>query len=328
MQKILIIQTAFIGDVILATAVVEKLKIHFPKSEIHFLLRKGNETLLENNPHINNILIWDKRSHKYKSFFSNLKKIRHERYFLIVNLHRFFSSGLLTIFSGANETVGFDKNPLSYLFSKKIPHQFGTENKPIHEVERNLKLIAQITDNKLVKPKIYLSHIDFSKLNIQGEYITISPASVWHTKQWPGEKWMSFMDRVGEDKTIFLLGGKNEYELCQKIKSNSKHPKVIVMAGKLSFHESAAFMSRAKMNYVNDSAPLHLASSVNAPVTAIYCSTVPRFGFTPLSTKSTIIETANKLSCRPCGLHGKNKCPEGHFKCSEINLERLLDRLK
>lgn len=76
------------------------------------------------------------------------------------------------------------------------------------------------------------------------------------------------------------------------------------------------------MNYVNDSAPMHLCSAVNAPVTAIYCSTIPEFGFGPLSDNSHILQTKEKLSCRPCGLHGFKSCPEKHFKCAwgiEVN---------
>lgn len=70
------------------------------------------------------------------------------------------------------------------------------------------------------------------------------------------------------------------------------------------------------MNYVNDSAPLHIASAMNAPVTAIFCSTVPAFGFGPLRENGRVVETLEKLDCRPCGLHGHQACPKGHFKCA------------
>jgi len=91
---------------------------------------------------------------------------------------------------------------------------------------------------------------------------------------------------------------------------------IINLSGKLSFLESAALMQGAVMNFVNDSAPMHMASAMNAPVTAVYCSTVPSFGFGPLSDKSFVVETLEKLSCRPCGLHGYKDCPQGHFKCA------------
>jgi len=88
-------------------------------------------------------------------------------------------------------------------------------------------------------------------------------------------------------------------------------------------------MQQAEMNFVNDSAPQHMASSVNAPVTAIFCSTVPAFGFGPVSDNAVVIETKDKLNCRPCGLHGWQKCPEGHFNCAEsITTQQLLNRIK
>ncbi len=75
-------------------------------------------------------------------------------------------------------------------------------------------------------------------------------------------------------------------------------------------------MEGAAMNYVNDSAPLHIASAMNAPVTAVFCSTVPAFGFGPLRENGRVVETKEKLDCRPCGLHGYKACPKGHFRCA------------
>ena len=87
-------------------------------------------------------------------------------------------------------------------------------------------------------------------------------------------------------------------------------------------------MSKAKMNYVNDSAPLHFASAMNAPVTAIFCSTITAFGYYPLSDNSYIVETTVPLSCKPCGLHGRRACPLGHFKCAyTIRPDQLLKTL-
>jgi heptosyltransferase-2 len=103
---------------------------------------------------------------------------------------------------------------------------------------------------------------------------------------------------------------------------------VINLCGQLSFLQSAALMKDALMNYVNDSAPMHFASAVNAPVTAIYCSTLPAFGFGPLSDNSRVVEIRENLYCRPCGLHGKKACPEGHFRCAyDINLAQLQSAL-
>ena len=124
---------------------------------------------------------------------------------------------------------------------------------------------------------------------------------------------------------IYLLGAPSDVETCEDIRKKVNQPRVINLSGKLKFLESAALMKFAKMNYVNDSAPMHLASAMNAPVTAIYCSTVTSFGFGPLSDRSFIVETGEALKCRPCGLHGFRSCPEGHFLCATtIDTQKLL----
>jgi heptosyltransferase-2 len=99
-----------------------------------------------------------------------------------------------------------------------------------------------------------------------------------------------------------------------------------VLAGKLTLLQSAALIKHAVMNYTNDSAPLHLCSAMNAPATAVFCSTIPEFGFGPLSDSSRVVQTRMELPCKPCGNHGKTECPKGHFDCGNIDLNDLLPK--
>ena len=230
-------------------------------------------------------------------------------------------------FSGAKEIIGFDKNPLSFLFSKKMKHEIGTG---IHEVERNQLLIQHLTDKSFAKPKLYPTATNFESIKKYktNSFVCLAPTSVWFTKQYPKEKWIELCDQLPKELTIYLLGAPNDDKACEEIKSSSKNANIVNLAGKLSFLESAALMKDAAMNYVNDSAPMHIASAMNAKTTAIYCSTVPAFGFGPLAENAKIIETIEKLTCRPCGLHGHKACPEGHFKCAfSIETSELLNRL-
>jgi len=324
--KILIVQTAFIGDVVLATPIIEKLHRLYPDAMIDFLLRKGNESLFAGHPFLNDILIWDKKSNKNGNLVKLIIQIRHSHYDKIFNLQRFASSGLLTFFSGAKEKIGFDKNPFSFCYTKKVKHTIG-DNK--HEVQRNLELISY-TDNEIIeKPRLYPSSDDFEMVKQYKAlpYICIAPTSVWFTKQYPVHKWVDFINRLTSYK-IYLLGAPSDNDLCNQIITRSDNKNIASLPGKLSFLQSAALMKDAEMNYSNDSAPLHIASAVNAPVTAVFCSTIPAFGFGPLSDKSFIVETKEPLDCRPCGLHGYKACPLGHFKCAEtINAEQLIDVL-
>jgi heptosyltransferase-2 len=309
-QKVLLIQTAFIGDVILATPIIEAIHQHSSAIQIDVLVRKGNESLFENHPFINEVIVWNKKENKYRNLFSLLQKIRKTKYSAVVNCQRFAAAGLLTVFSKATIKIGFDKNPFSAFFNYKLPHQI---NNGLHESARNMMLLQPLSIPGNIQPKIYPPKLNFEPAR---PYICLAPASVWFTKQWPAEKWVELIATFSEKHTIYLTGAPTDKALCDEIMEKSNRKNAINLCGKLNLLQSAALFKNAEMNYVNDSAPMHLCSAVNAPVTAIYCSTIPEFGFGPLSDNSHILQTKEKLSCRPCGLHGFKSCPEKHFKCA------------
>ncbi len=348
MQKILVIQTAFIGDVVLATALVESLHEQYPQASIDMVVRKGNETLFNEHPFIAELIVWDKKNSKYLNWLSILKKIRAKKYDLLINVQRFTATGLWTILSNANITIGFDKNPFSFLFTYKVKHDLAIlkqdvlvgeiSKNEVHEINRNHKLTEPLGALKLCMPKLYPTKFDYEKVKIYQaqKYITIAPASVWFTKQFPLTAWVSLINELDFEGPIYILGGASDKVLGDQIvnevvslhskafntisttsTNSSVSKKIINLSGELGFLASAALQQKAVLNYVNDSAPLHFCSAVNAPVVAIYASTIPAFGFGPLSTNSFIVETQQKLSCRPCGLHGKKQCPLGHFNCAQ-----------
>jgi ADP-heptose:LPS heptosyltransferase len=240
----------------------------------------------------------------------------------------------MTALSGAKEKIGFDKNPLSFLFDVKVKHVVGTKDIPVHEVQRNLSLIKHFTNSAPAALKLYPSLDDYkivetltahsSQLTAY-KYICVAPSSVWFTKQFPKEKWIEFLKAIPSSFIIYFLGAASDKILCDEIVSALPNHTTKNLAGELSFLQSAALIQNAFMNYVNDSAPLHMASAMNAPVTAVFCSTVTWFGYGPLSDKSFVIEKEEPLYCRPCTLHGKKQCPEKHFKCAlDINKDQLL----
>ncbi len=327
-QKILLIQTAFIGDVILGTAAIEKIHQDHPEAKIDFLVRKGNEGLLEGHPLLHEVLVWDKQQQKKKNLLRMIRQIRRNRYDVVVNMQRFFATGLMTAFSRAPQRIGFKKNPLAFLFSKKVAYQYGDD---VHEVDRISKLIGHFTNYQRNRPQLYPNQAQFAKVAPYQQdtpYLCMAPTSVWFTKQFLQERWVELLQAIAqkfeEPPQVYLLGAPSDQQACDQMMAQSQYPKIKNLAGTLSLLESAALMKDAQMNYVNDSAPMHLASAMNAPICTIYCSTVPSFGYGPLSENSTIVQVDN-LDCRPCGLHGHKACPEGHFNCAQkIELKALL----
>lgn len=331
MKKILIIQTASLGDVVLATPIIECLSEAYPNAEIDFLLKYGYQDIFSHHPKLHNIYIWDKREKKYDRLWELIKIIRENKYDAVINVQRFASTGLMTALSGSKIRIGFDKNPLSLFFTQRVSHRIGTEKKLPHETERNLELVKSISHCNDARMKLYPGPHDYAKVSQYktSAYITIAPASLWFTKQFPVEKWIEFISALDQDIRIYFLGSSKEKQICEEIINRSGHKNSLNLAGTLSFLESAALMKDAQMNYMNDSAPMHFASAVNAKTCVIYCSTVPEFGFGPRADNAVIVQTKKELSCKPCGLHGHKACPQKHFDCAlTIDVKQLIDPLE
>jgi len=318
-MKFLIIQTAFIGDVVLVTPMAEALA-QLDHAQIHFLVRKGNESLLENNPFIDRVWIWNKQQNKLRNLFQLGKEIRNEKFDCVINLQRFASTGFLTWRSGAAKKMGFKENPFSFCFNSKFKHEV---NNGLHEVNRNLELLREFVPGDF-PPRLFPSVKNFEKVASYKSlpYVCVAPSSVWFTKHWPKENFNQLVSELTKKYHVFLLGAKSDFALCEEV-IGMKTSQSTNLCGQLNFLESAALMRDAAMNFVNDSAPMHFASAMNAPTTAFFCSTIPEFGFGPLSERSRVIESTEDLVCRPCGLHGKKACPHGHFKCGKSTVEQI-----
>ena len=332
--RFLIIQTAFIGDVILASALLEQLHEHYPGATIDLLVREGNESLFTAHPFLNQVLIWQKKHQKYRSLWKLSRQIRASRYDVVLNLQRFGATGLLTAFSGAGTTIGFDKNPFSAWFTHRVPHRIDgnlhDSIRPVrHEVDRNTDLLRPLGNvgTRPPRPKLYPTPADYAAvLPYQAlGYVCIAPTSVWFTKQFPANGWVKVIAGLTHSGPIYLLGAPTDNAACEAIRQEANQERVVNLSGKLSLLQSAALMQGAIMNYVNDSAPLHLCSAMNAPTTAIFCSTTPAFGFGPLADNARVVEAREVLTCKPCNLHGRPACPLTHFRCAYgIEIEEVI----
>jgi heptosyltransferase-2 len=319
-KRILIIQTAFIGDVILCTPLVKALRKTFPDSYLSFLLIPETKNVLENNPHLNETLVYDKRKRKgIGSFLDIVTKIKRRDFDLVVIPHRSLRSALLAYLSGIPQRIGFDRSAGSFLLNSKVVYSSNA-----HEVDRNLTLLSGLNPNLSDKsPELFPSSEDISharKLLIESgiqdkdKIVGIAPGSVWTTKRWLPERFSEacqlLMDKA--KVKVLLLGSRDDRELCERIAGLIKD-KPMILAGSLSILQSAAVTSLCRVILSNDSAPVHIASAMKRPVVAIFGSTIPEFGFAPYGVDHIIIQ--KKMDCRPCGIHGKRKCPEKHFRC-------------
>jgi heptosyltransferase II len=321
-RKILIIQTAFIGDVILTIPMVKVLKEHFKDSEIDFLCIPKTKELLENNSNISDIIVYDKHNELgmkgLKGIYTILKK---KNYDVIVSPHRSFRSSFLAFFSGSKLTIGFNTASLSILYKKTVNYI-----KNIHEIQRNLKLLEPlgIVKNSIINPEFFITAEIVSKIdkllfeyNIakNNNFILAAPGSIWFTKRFPYKKFSKVFNLLKQlDLGILLIGSGDDVDLCDKIISESENKNLINLAGKISLLETVEIIRRSRLLLTNDSAPLHMANAVGTKVIALFGATIPEFGFYPYGEKDGIFEI-NGLKCRPCGIHGGNKCPIKTFDC-------------
>lgn len=333
-RRILIIQTAFLGDVILCTPLIKASRKLFPDSFISFLLISETKNILENNPHLDEIIVYDKKGKDkgIKNFFKMVKKIKRGNFDLAIIPHRYLRSALLAYFAKIPQRIGFDKSIGSFLFTQKVAYQNNS-----HEVERNLSLLNYFAGDLLDKtPELFPSSQDFSYaqelledsgVKDNDKIVGIAPGSIWATKRWLPERFAEVSDLLIKEagaKVIFL-GSKEDEKLCLEI-ANLMEEKPIILAGKTDILQSAAIISKCRVILSGDSAPVHIASAMKTPVVAIFGSTIPEFGFAPYGEGHLITE--KKMDCRPCGIHGKNKCPKKHFKCmTEITTQEIFKAL-
>ena len=332
-EKILIIQTAFLGDVILTTPLIKAVRKKYPQSQIFFLAIPQTKELLQNNPYLDEIIVYDKKGKEkgFLSFLKLIKTINSIRFDLTFVPHRSLRSALLTYFTRIPQRIGFNKSSGSFLLTKKIKYIQSHS-----EVRRNLSLLSEeeLFSEKDFLPELFPSEEDFKYVESLFEnwgiqknekIVGIAPGSVWETKRWLPERFGQVADSLIEKlgaKVIFL-GGKEDEALCIEISKGMKN-KPFIAAGTISPLQSAALISRGKVVLSNDTAPMHIAVAMRIPVVAIFGSTVPEFGFAPTGEKDMVIQ--KEVYCRPCGIHGRRRCPEKHFKCmNEITSEEVFD---
>lgn len=311
-KRILIAQTAFLGDIVLTTALIRETRKLFPNAEIDFLTAPRTVNLVKNDPHLREVVVFDKHNHKYRNFLKLIPELRKKNYDLAIIPHSYLTTNLLVLLAGIKERVGFNRRISRFLLTQRI--EYGTG----HVSQRILNLLKAFTNEKL-SPETELHYTQQEKEKAlkflpEGEkIIAIAPGSVWATKRWPLEYFTELSGLlVKSGYQIVLIGSSQENELAEKIIADADI-KAVNACGKLSLMESCALIDAVDLLVCNDSAPLHLANAVETPVFAMFGPTVKDFGFYPYRESDHLFEI--DLKCRPCGLHGGNKCPLGHHNC-------------
>ncbi len=333
---ILIIQTAFAGDLILTTPLIQEAARVHPGVPIDVLCIPSTAALLANHPGVRRCIVYDKRKGNPKLLVL-LRALARERYALCLCPHRSFRSAVLARATRAPRRICFDRSAAPWLFTETVPYAAS-----LHEVDRNRSLLTggRMPVPAVLPPRLFPSTSDRDSVAALlrryapgGEYICIAPGSVWATKRWTEEGFAQLARHFAFTHTVFLVGGEEDRALCARIAAHSDAAhsdaahsgsssedtpagsrRIVNLAGELGFLAAAALIEGASVLVSNDSAPVHLASAMAAPVVEIYGATVPAFGFSPYDVPHRIVQRED-LDCRPCAIHGGAKCPIRTFAC-------------
>ncbi len=313
MAEIVVIQTAFPGDLILTTPVFQSLKT--AGHRVTAVVRAGTESILEHNPYVDSIIAFDKKGGA-GSFLKCLNELKSRRCEIALIAQKHLRSALLAVFAGIERRVGFDDAPGGLTYTHTVAF-----DRSVHAVNRYLSLCAGISATGGLSPRIFVSENEIQSVRrilaesgIASErLIVLAPGSIWETKRWPFFPELAELIVRESDLSPAIIGGKDDAEIGERIAAAYPN-RVVSLAGRLTLIESAALLSLSRLAITNDSAPAHMAAAVGTPVVTIFGPTVPAFGFTPYSAKAVVVENKG-LYCRPCSSHGPQRCPEKHFYC-------------
>lgn len=328
-KKIVVVQTAFIGDAVLTLPMLEVLAKNNLNVIIDVVTIPKTSEIFQASPFVNEVIVYDKRNtHKgFKALLSFARMLGNKGYSYIIAPHRSLRTSLLVLFSGIKESVGFNNSSFSIIYKHLVDYPYEW-----HEAARNISLVSTNGAEKYSSflPKMQFSDETKKKIDIlmssivkDKKIIAIAPGSVWETKRYPVEHFIAITRALlKKNYLILLIGSEAEYKLNEKIR-NALDNNCVNVAGENNLVETIYLLSKCSMLITNDSAPTHFGMAANIPVLTIYCSTVPDFGFFPYNGKSGTI-SLNDLPCKPCGIHGYEVCPLSHFDCGQKLLPELV----
>ena len=314
----LVVQTSFLGDVVLTTPLIAELA---KRGDVDVLATRPGAEILSNNPAIRNRIVYEKRGDDrgLSGFVRTVGRVRRNAYDAAYLAQGSVRSGALALSAGVRHRIGFETSAGSAFYTERVRYEPDK-----HHTERLLSLaFSDCADPFLsgqLRPRLYpgvderrvvdklLADAGIDDRN----FIAIGPGSAWGTKRWPFYPELALL--LADRFSIVVVGGNGDVESGEIIARQLRAGRALNSAGRLSLLASAEIIGRARALVGNDSAPQHLASAMGTPTVTIFGPTVPAFGFGPIAPRSESAGVTG-LDCRPCDRHGPMRCPLGHWRC-------------
>tara|TARA_B110001454_G_scaffold213372_1_gene231451 strand:- start:36912 stop:38054 length:1143 start_codon:yes stop_codon:yes gene_type:complete len=359
--RIVVINTAFLGDLVLTIPFLVLLRQKFTRAKIALVCKKGIGDFFLKLKLVDEIFEVLKGSgDAYAAVAENINRQPVDFLFCI---HRSFRSYLLSLRIKANCRVGYKLNFNWFGYQRKV-----CRNLNIPEPLRILQLLALVdgmfadffateskyhnyneklnTQHMVEVPRwAHFPHVSLppvhhevkpeiqSMLNllpVGAKRVAVFPGSVWNTKRWPVEHFASLVDQLlKRNHSVVLMGGPGEEvygdAIFQKLGDVTG---LVNLIGKSSVWESILILHQCELVVANDSASAHLAALLGKKILVFFGPTVLDFGYRPWGNQVYVMEN-NQLRCRPCGSHGHNECPiKTHVCMTSISADSAFKKVE
>lgn len=319
--RVLVVQTSYLGDLVLATPVFAALKRQWPAARLTVMVRPDVAPALRGHPDVDAVLSYDKRGRDSgaRGFVRVVRELRAGRYDVAIALHRGARTAILLALAEIPLRIGFRQSELSLLYHRRV---WRDPNR--HDVERQLSILAPLgfepvgaTPPRLgidVEARRAVDEILAAEGVAPGSgYVALAPGSAWFSKQWMPDRYAEVARALLErgDEVVYL-GAPSEVETVGEVRRLAGGG--VELAGRTDTAGLVAAIARADAVVCNDSAPMHIAQAFGVPLVVIVGPTSDAQGFMPRFEPRAIVGDPS-LACRPLCRFGGDPCALGTRIC-------------
>jgi heptosyltransferase-2 len=323
-QRVVILQTAFLGDTVFTSALAGGLRARWPQAELDLCVAPRGRDVAAAIEGVAQVIVFDKRGADSgpRGLWRAARRLAERRHDLAVLAHRSARSGLLARLAAIPERLGF-AGTAAGLFCNAVADDEGTTF-----LDREAALLRAVGARpapmqlRATAEQRESAAAALERLGIAGESCAVlCPGSEWGTKMWPAASYAELAERLHERGFApLILGAPREVPLADEIRKLARAP--VASAAGNSVGESLGMLAAARLAVGGDSGLVHAARALGVPTVMLFGPTAPEaHSFGPRERALSL-----QLDCSPCSSHGTRRCPLGHHRCMrELDVARVLE---